>query len=210
MPARIQFFEILKDKVWHKTKETQKKKPDQLLEREYIVLKELTENGNEDFAVIDKKYNFSVGASQYTYQRLIAHKIIYRTTITMEDLPFRYIAISKCSQLNINEFNSKRDSYLLDVIQETNTPINKYILIGDIGSPSGLLYITPIFKDGELDDIENNVKEKVRGSEIESYIITKTLVGKLGFRRIDNKKSAQYSLLPIYKQGYTTAHAFTE
>ncbi len=207
MPTRSRFFEILKEKVWHKSKETPKKNSNQLLEREYIVLKELNENSREDFSDIDKKYEFNTGTSQYTYHRLIERKIIYRATITMENLPFRYMAISKCSQLNISDFNDKRDIYLLDVIQETDLPINKYVLIGDIALPAGLLYITCVFNDGELELIEKNIEKSVKGSEVESYVVIKTLVGELGFRKLDNTLAPQYKLLPFYKRGDLTAHA---
>ena len=209
VPMRERFFEILKEKTWHKTEDTPRKKPDQLMEREYLLLKELGEDGRRDFAQIDEKYKFSKGAAQYTYYRLIERKIIYRITITMDKVPFKYIMLAKCNQLNVQEFNNHRDSYFMDVIQETDTPLNKYLLIGDISSPNGLLYIAPVFKDGDTERIKNDIINTVRGSKIIPSIITKTLIGQLGFRRIDNTKSAQYNLLPLYKQGETTAGTYT-
>ena len=205
MPMRERFFEILKEKTWHKTEDTPRKKQDQLLEREYLLLKELGEDGRRDFAQIDEKYKFSKGAAQYTYYRLIERKIIYRITITMDKIPLKYIMLAKCNQLNVQEFNAHRDSYFMDVIQETDTPLNKYLLIGDISSPNGLLYITPIFDDGDVEKIKSTITDTVRGSYTTSFIVTETLVGHLGFRRIDNTKSLQYGLIPTYKQGFKTA-----
>lgn len=113
--------------------------------------------------------------------------------------------LAKCNQLNVQEFNAHRDSYFMDVIQETDTPLNKYLLIGDISSPNGLLYITPIFDDGDVEKIKSTITDTVRGSYTTSFIVTETLVGHLGFRRIDNTKSLQYGLIPTYKQGFKTA-----
>ena len=171
-----------------------------------MVLKELNDNGNMAFSDIDKKYGFSPGAAYYTYQRLFDRHIIYRITITMKKLPFMYLAVSQCRQLDIGRFNSSRDAYLLDVIMDNSTPVNKYVLIGDTGSPYGLLYLTPVFSGSDLRDIEDNFRRVVEGSEVESHIVVKTLVGTPGFRKFDNTKSPQYRVLQMYQKGQTLAH----
>ncbi len=206
VPVRPKFFERLEAQVWHKSKEFPRKSQDQLLLREYVVLKELNDNGNMAFSDIDEKYDFSPGAAYYTYQKLFDRHIIYRITITMKRLPFMYLAVSQCKQLDMEKFNSKRDAYLLDVIMDNSTPVNKYVLIGDTGSPYGLLYITPVSGSSGLRDIEDNFRKVVDGSEVESHIIIKTLVGTPGFRKFDNTKSPQYKVLQMYQKGQMLAH----
>ncbi len=209
VPVRPKFFEKLEGKIWHKSKETPRKGEEQLLKREYVVLKELNESGNISFSEIDKKHGFSPGAAHYTYQRLVERGIIYRITITMDKLPFTYLVLSQCRQLDIKAFNASRDAYLLDVIMETNTPVNKYALVGDTGSPYGLLYMTPVFKGEGLSDVEKGLKAAVKGSEADSHIVIKNLVGSLGFRKLDNTQSSQYQILPLYQKGMTTAHVLS-
>ena len=210
LPMRNQFFEFLKNKIWRKTRETPSKNKDQLSEREYLILKELNDNGRQDFVKLDKKYNFNNGISQYTYHSLIKRKIIYRITITMKNLPVNYFLISRCNQIDIKQFNNNRYSYLTDVIQATDTPINKYVIIGDISSPYGLLFISPVLNDYGIGNIEAHLKTIITGSIHKSFVITETLIGELGLRKLDNTQSAQYKLLTPYKEGAITAHAFNE
>ncbi len=55
IPLRNEFLEKLGKKVWHRTKETPRRPPNSLTEREYLVLKALNENAKEDFTKIDEK-----------------------------------------------------------------------------------------------------------------------------------------------------------
>lgn len=204
IPMRDAFFEVLKDKVWHRSKESPRRAPEKILNSDYLVLKELNENGNIDFADIDRKYSLGRGAAQYTYHRLLERKIIYRITITMQNLPTKYAMIVKANQLDMKEFNDNRGLYLSDIVDDTETPVNKYLLVGDVAFPRGLFFIMPIFNDGDAEATEKRVHAIVRGSEIESAITTETLVGNLGFRKFNNELSKQSNLIPIYKKGLKT------
>ena len=204
IPMRDAFFEVLKDRVWHRSKESPRRAPDKILESDYLVLKELNENGNIDFADIDKKYNLGRGAAQYTYHRLLERKIIYRITITMQNLPMKYAMMVKANQLDMKEFNDNRELYLSDITKNTETPVNKYALVGDVTFPRGLFFAVPIFTDGDTEAAEKGIQNIVRGSEIESAITTETLIGSLGLRKFDNALSKQFNLIPIYKKGLKT------
>ncbi len=195
LPIREEFFDYLNGRIWHRTKETPRKKERQLLEREYIVLKELNAKGNLEFEQIEKKHGLSHGSASYTYYKLLEQSVIKRATITMETPPIKYNAIVLLKQFYINYFNATRDRFLMHIISDTQTPINKYLLIGDIGAPYGFLFISPIFNDGELNSVEAELKSLTGKSEISSLIITDILLGSLGYRRLDNKESLQYKAL---------------
>ncbi|MEM3781813.1 MAG: winged helix-turn-helix transcriptional regulator, partial [Candidatus Micrarchaeaceae archaeon] len=87
---RDAFFEDLKAKVWHRTKETPRKPRGAITEREFQVLKLLNENSRLEFVEMDKRLGFERGASQYVYHKLIDRGIILRATITMQALPKKY------------------------------------------------------------------------------------------------------------------------
>ena len=194
IPITDNFIEhMLKDRIWHKSKESPRRKKGQILEREYLVIKALNRNSRMEFSDIDRKYNLNNGASQYTYNRLIDNGTILRATIKMSHLPLKYNMVLKCEQKNIDEFNSKRIDYILHTIDDTDTPINRYALIGDIGATYGLLLIAPIF--GESDDIEKEINKHIKGVIIDSTVITNLLVGELGYRRINRLDTPQYEFV---------------
>ncbi|MGC8688413.1 MAG: Lrp/AsnC family transcriptional regulator [Candidatus Micrarchaeia archaeon] len=196
IPIRDKFFDyIYNNFVWYRTKEEPRKPDHKLVEREYIILKELNENGRINFNKIDKKYGFSEGLSAYTYYRLVSQKIIIRPTITMKEPPIKYNTILLLKQLDIRKFLKVRSAYLLNTIQDTQTPLNKYILSGDIGAPYGILRIVPIFNDGDLTNIIKEIYMLKSDIEIKYLIITDILVGTLGYRRINNTLSTQYKIL---------------
>lgn len=195
LPIREEFFDYLNGRIWHRTKETPRKREGQLLEREYIVLKELNAKGNLEFEQIEKKHGLTHGSASYTYYKLLGQSVIKRATITMKTPPIKYNAIILLKQFYINYFNATRNKFLMHVISNTPTPINRYLLIGDIGAPYGFLFISPIFNDGELSSIERELKDLTGKSEISSLIITDILLGSLGYRKLDNKESLQYKVL---------------
>lgn len=194
VPIRDEFFELLKNKVWHRSRETPRRKPGELLEREYLVLKEMHQNGRKSFIDIDQKLGLNNGASQYTYYQLIDSRLIERITINMERLPIKHISILRCTQTNIQKFNSNRDIVRLDSIENTKTPINRYLLWGDIGTPYGLLYITALL-DEKISDAEERLTKLLKGTKIKSYVIIETIIGSLGYRKIERESTYQYERL---------------
>ncbi|MGC9037841.1 MAG: Lrp/AsnC family transcriptional regulator, partial [Candidatus Micrarchaeia archaeon] len=140
VPLRDEFFEELKGKVWHRTKETPRKPPNALTEREWLVLRALNKNSSGSFAEKDKDLGLDRGATLYTYYKLLEKKIIWRTTITMQNLPIKYNAVLICQQLDIQEFNAHRKEFLRHLISLPNSPTSRYALVGDIGAPTGLLF----------------------------------------------------------------------
>ncbi|MGC8496316.1 MAG: Lrp/AsnC family transcriptional regulator [Candidatus Micrarchaeia archaeon] len=194
LPLRKEFVDLLKEKVWHRSKEAPRRKPSQILERDYLVLKELNENGRGSFADMDMKLGFNKGASDYTYYRLLNERTIYRVTINMSLPGAKYAAIIRCPQRNIGSFIAHRDEYRSYIIGDTQTPTNRYILVGDIGAPYGSLYIKPIY-DERLDDVVSELKHYLKEDIIETHVITDILVGQLGYRKIAKEVTYQYKAL---------------
>ena len=202
IPPRSEFFDLLlKDKrVWKKGKdrETQewiKKSSDQLTGAEFYLLKELSRNGAVTFADVERDYSLAKGMAQYAFHKLTDRGIIKRITITMESLPIKYNALISATIINGEEFAKTRANFLFDVIRETEGPINRYVAIGDIEVPKSILFIMPVFKDGDLEDAEDNFKRKVKGINLKSLIITNVILGRLCYRRLDNDYSRHYSAL---------------
>lgn len=196
IPFRDRFFDVVRDKVWHKTKEALRKPENMLLEREFNVLYELNKGGRIDFNEIDKKYDMHSGAAHYTYYKLLEKKIIKRVTITMRSLPSKYTALLLSNQVNISKFDKGKREYLKYILEYTETPTNKFILTADMGAPYGMLSILPVFNDTDIQKTEDSLRNLFgSGVELRTLIITQLLLGNLGFRRLDNKKSIQYKLL---------------
>jgi DNA-binding Lrp family transcriptional regulator len=194
IPVRPEFFELLEKKVWHKTKETPTKKEEELWKREYSVLKELCRDGAMNFADIDKRNGLEPGSARYTFSKLKESGIIRRTTISMQNLPFKYNALMLANLIRGSQLVRTRDTFLSNMIQYTNHPINKYILMGETTFPRSALMIAPIFDEKELEEISELGKD-VRGLRVRMLIISRILTGSLCYRLFDNEHSSQWELL---------------
>lgn len=196
LPLGQEFFgkEILKKKVWHRSKETPRPQEDQLTEREFDVIKELNKDGSVGFKKIDEIYKFPNGTSNYIYTRLKDRGIIKRPTISMEKLPLKYISVIMMKFINNSKYNPHRKNFLMEVMKDGSIS-NKYVLEGDIGSPYSSLLFYPITKENELDLTLNDMHEKIDGVNISVLTITTIISGSLCYRRFDNSYSRQHRLL---------------
>jgi DNA-binding Lrp family transcriptional regulator len=196
VPFRDKFFDTLRNKIWHKTREKPRKPENMLLERDFDVLYELNKNGKIDFNEIDAKYNMYPGAAHYTYHKLIEKKRIRRITITMTSLPLKYVALLLSTQIDISKFDKEKRNYFKYLLEDTRTPTNKFILIGDIGAPYGMMALLPVFGVLDMQKTEDSFHNLFEdGVKISTVIIVRLLIGNFGFRRLENKESVQYKLL---------------
>ncbi len=192
VPLREGFFDLLREKVWHRSKEQPKKKGSQIFLREYATLRELNSNGTISFSDIDKKYGLKSDSAQYTYHQLLENNMIFRITLTMDNPPIKDTAVLVIKQIDMKTINHNRVKWLRDSVDDTNASINKYIFSGDIGSPYGVLHIAPLYKNGDLEELEKQIYNITEGIEIESSIITNIIVGRLGYRKVDIPKTWIY------------------
>lgn len=195
IPLRDEFFDsVLIAKVWKRSKETPSPLLGQLSNREFVVVRELNKNSNTDFAKIDRDNGFDPGASRYTYYKLKDRGIIIRPTITLTKLPIKYVGLVLLTYESGEKYAEARPNLLKEVIAETPL-INKYAYEGDIGAPTSILMIMPVFKEGELDRALEYLRANVKGVIPSSLIATDILAGHFCYRRFDNEFSRQYRLL---------------
>lgn len=192
IPLRDEFFELIKNRVWRRTREVQRKQQGQIFYREYATMRELNADGLSDFSFIDKKYGLSKGSAQYTYHELIKNENIWRVTITMKNPPIKDVAVINLEQVDIGKFNSTRKDYLLHQIDENDTSLNKYLYTSDIGSPYGIILVAPLYKEGDLDALVSSLNAVAKGVRIKTSLVSSILVGNLGFRKIDPTKTLLY------------------
>jgi len=87
----------------------------------------------------------------------------------------------------------------MHLIDLPKTPTSTYALEGDIGLPYGVLLIAPSYSSN-LQESEDLLTRFLKGAKIKSSIIVQTLVGSLGYRRIDPKVTYQHPILHEMQQ----------
>lgn len=195
IPLRDEFFDIIKERVWHRTKETPRRKYGEIFQREYAVLRALNKNGIEKFSDIDKEYGLRKGIADYTFHELVDKNVIRRVTISMQNLPVRYLAILRIKQINMKRFVETRKNYLLHTLKDSNTITNKFSIVGDIGSPYGMFFILPIYSDGDLEKIEEELKNIIKGIRINTTIVSSVILGSICLNKLNTKNINEFDLL---------------
>lgn len=201
IPMRDEFFDMVeKDKVWYREKDEPRKPKGKMTYSEYVTLRELNTNGDSDFTEIAERFRLKPYNVQYAYRALKEkYKFIERMTLTMHSIPARYNAVFIMKIADMAAFQDTRKELMLNVIEE-RTPINKYILEGDISVPDGVIFIAPILSDNDLENLKVSLLNNVKGIEIEEMIMTDVIVGRLCYRLFDNMYSTQYKpLVERYK-----------
>jgi len=196
VPLRNEFFEqLVKQRVWHRTKETPRKLQGQLTVAEYTVLAEMNKDAGQEFKEIELRNKLNEGSASYTYDKLLSNKTIERATIIMQRLPAKYFAFLYVVQNDIGKFNRTIREYLEEVIEETEFPTNKFVYVADVSSPYGAILIHPVYSEDNVEKIKEELLQKVKGVRIRSSIITNVLLGSIGTRKFDMQQSKQYELL---------------
>jgi len=195
IPIKNKFFDLLKGKVWQRTREQPRPLLNQITEREYTVLKSLTNDGNANFTDIDTLNNLERGASRYIFERLKEKGIIKRITIALSKLNLKYNAILIARVIDGSQIDASRKNLLLDIIEDKLPQINKYSLVGDIEIPHSVVYIFPILYENDLQEAIGTLTEKVKGIKLSVLMITGIIIGSLCYRKFDNEYSSQYRIL---------------
>jgi len=195
IPMRDVFFDKLKEQVFNRTKENRHKKYNQIYKREYDVLRELNRNGTTDFSEIDRKCNFDSGRSRYAYHELVKQGIISRITLTMQIFEEKRLDVLFIELKNAKQFFDTRVPFLHTIVDETSSMINKYAFIGDIGTPAGVMAITPTLEQSDLHDLEDYLSKNTKGMKVRDAIISSIIVGSFCYRKFDNTSALQYKLL---------------
>ncbi|MGC8572190.1 MAG: hypothetical protein ACP5LH_02845 [Candidatus Micrarchaeia archaeon] len=198
---REKFFELLKDKLWHRTKETPHKLPTQISTKEYLVLKELCSDANRTFKDISIKVGFeSPTESNYIFEKLKERGIIDGLTISMTKLPIKYHVLFYLKFVDYETYSKYREKEVEGLIAQYYHWINKYLIIGDIGTPDGTILIAPILNENDVYKYEDEL-EKIEGIKTDTLIITDIPIGDIIYRNFDNMYSRIYDILIVdYKR----------
>ncbi len=192
VPLRKEFIEdVLAEMQTHGKKPSDMAPTKTMLtKREFMILDELNNNAALDFSVLDRKFGLGRGASRYTYQKLRDKGIITRATLTITDMPVRYIGILRIETVNPGELSGERYRLLYEELED-GPMANKYALIGNTSMPEGLTLFIPIVEKDELEDALAPLSS-INGTTLNSMIISKTLTGSLCYRRFDKTHTLQY------------------
>ena len=192
-PLRDAFFKLLESRVWTRSRDSPRRGRDQLLVREYATLKEMNSDSGIEFINIDEKHGLNRGSAQYTFHHLVERGLIEKATIKMRDLPIRYSMYMHMRQMDVVAFGGSRTAYFASIVEDADTPTNRYALVGDVSAPYGIAFLMPVFEYST--DQVSLLNSAIRGVEIESSIITEYIVGTPGFRKFDNSQSPQAKIL---------------
>jgi DNA-binding Lrp family transcriptional regulator len=198
IPFRDKFFDLVGKNVWRRTKETPRKKPEQFFFREYVTMRELNQSSKVPFNQIDQKHHLKEGSARYTYNLLLEreNKSELRPTIIMERPPVKGTAVFTLEQIDIGSFNkNKKDFYRYLLLDSKNEPLNKFLFSGDIGSPYGVILIAPLYKNGDLERLENELLQVAKGTKIMTSMVSNILVGNIGYRKITPSLTRMYKRL---------------
>ncbi len=111
----------------------------------------------------------------------------------MTNLSIKYISVFSLKIFNYEAFYKTRKKLFEDIISETSTPTNRYLLVGDIGSPfSGLLFL-PVFEENDI-EVRNEMAKKIRGTRVRIHTTTK-IFGRVCLRKFDNAYAIQTETL---------------
>ncbi|MCL5433703.1 MAG: hypothetical protein M1538_01850 [Candidatus Marsarchaeota archaeon] len=193
---REPFFDLLKERVWHRTQEQPRKLSWQLTESEFKILRDLTVDGNMQFKDLALKNGLSSpAASSYVFGKLKERGIIDRMTISMDNLPLRYYVMYFIKIINRENYNKHdREGLIKEELDYKYPWINKYSLVVDIGTPVGEIYIAPILNEDDYQTYEQILKY-FKSIEVNSVLITNVVIGSIINRNFDNIYAPEYKVL---------------
>ncbi|MHB1830577.1 MAG: hypothetical protein ACYCO0_04245, partial [Candidatus Micrarchaeaceae archaeon] len=208
VPLREEFFtEVLQDRLPSRKSEKDAPNLINLRNREFLLLKELNSNASVDFTEVDSKYALVKGSSRYSYHKLKESGILIRATITMDNLPMRYLGMMTVETEFPKEVKRTRYKLLLDELEYGHVS-SKYALMGNIGMPEGIMLFAPIINEGDLDKFVEHLRSEFKGTVIHTLIAIEILVGSLCYRRPDMTYFKRHSYL--VENGYLERKALVK
>ncbi len=201
VPLRDVFFNEMKGKVWHRSKDSPRHEDGRLYYGEYATLRELNVDGAAPFAEIDRRHSLNDGNAQYSYYKLMEKGMIKRITISENRFANDRLVISLMEILNTAAFERSRSQLLGFIISESGRAVNTNVLEADLMNPYGIILISPMDnKDREMEFMEK--LGKVAGVRMRRMEIREIIVGSFCYRNFDNAASNQYRILKsIYQSG---------
>lgn len=185
VPHSEYFYDKVLSKItWKRAKRGKTRNNSQLLYRQLAVLKELEMDGRVALTEIDRKHSLPKGTARYTYEDLVQRGILSSSSIHVSGLNVKYIAVLILEYTKIADLDKSKHKLLEDIIEQKGL-IDKYALIGELGSPNGLILFMPVTDDNDFDMEVDFIRKNINGVRVISCIITKLLTGYVGYRRYD-------------------------
>ncbi|HVC58666.1 MAG TPA: hypothetical protein VND15_04300 [Candidatus Acidoferrales bacterium] len=195
MPIRDLFFDLLKNRIWHRKRGIREVPQYALFQRDYKSLRALNNTGKKKFNEIDKENGLPNGSSRYAYYGLLGKGILKRITIKERNLPIAYDALLQFKLVNVNTYQTTRNNYRLDVVKPSDAPYNEYSVIFDLYNPDGFLAVVPVSNGDSIDAKADGLKAVLKGVKLDTVVIVGVLIGEICHRRFDNAYSVQYESL---------------
>ena len=201
VPLRDVFFEELKGKVWHRSKDSPRHEDGKLYYGEYATLRELNIDGAVPFAEIDRRHSLNEGNAQYSYYKLMENGIIKRITISEGRFADDRLVINLMEILNAAAFERSRPQLLRFIIAESGRAVNTNILEADLMNPYGVILISPMGGKGMERGFTSELG-KITGVRRRRMEVKKVIVGSFCYRNFDSSGSNQYRILKSsYRSG---------
>ncbi|ASI13736.1 Lrp-AsnC family transcriptional regulator [Candidatus Mancarchaeum acidiphilum] len=195
IPLRQEFFDALKEKIWQRKKKDEHPNSSSLMYREYVLLRELTEDSRNSFSFIDKKYNLPAGSAKKAYKDLTNEEgknVIVRSTLTISIPEKKYDGIIIANLTNKGKLAETKNKHRNYIIGEPNKIVNKFSYICDMETPDGIFYLFPVLEDGNREKIESELSQTIGGVKFNSLMVEKIISGSIDYRKFDNLYSRQY------------------
>jgi len=155
----------------------------------------MNSNAAADFASTDKEIGADTGRSNYAYHQLTKRGIIKRATISMQNLPSEFSTMSIIEITNYEQFVQTSKYLLLDIIKTNRSGFDKYSFTCDIITPMGVMLISPITKNNNIETDVDELLESIKGISINTNMIIKIATGSLVSRFFDKTQTRQYGIL---------------
>ncbi len=194
IPIRDELFKKLKIRVWIKDKNHPRPDSNQFTPNEFEFLRELNKNPTENFVSIDKKLGFDLGTSRSLYTKLLKKGIISRPTISILNNNIKQVAIISVKLYDFGLIGKNKKILLYNILEKDEL-IDKYSFVGDYYTDRSELFVKPLMKDENLDEVLLKFKELYKETKFNILIVTDVLFGEFVFRRFDITYSAPYKLL---------------
>ncbi len=131
----------------------------------------------------------------YMYKALLDYGIIRRSTVVMKKPENSIIGLITYRIVDQNLFNRNKAKWLNHLVN-TNTGKNAaYLFMADTYEPYGGIVLVTAKNSSAIESVRDSLASMRIGIEIESQILTKSILGELGFRNFDVRQSHQYGVL---------------
>jgi DNA-binding Lrp family transcriptional regulator len=199
MPLRDIFFDLIKERVWRRSRKLPRREHGMFLTSEYAVMRELNTDASQPFSSIDKKYGLKQGNARHSYERLLEGGFL-RPTASLANISVKYNGVIIMRIINQKGFLDRRNLILRHVCDDEKMVPNRFSYIADLYTPDGIIFIMPVFRGGELESEATRLQNMAGESTTESIVITDVLIGELNYSKIDRQYTEQYDALVKRKE----------